>query len=354
MDVQKTDHTNKQTTKNIYVVLGVPRSGTSAISRGLKALGINLGTRLVTPSQKWNPKGYWEDTDIVHLINEKILNVVSSRWDSIKVIEAEQQNSSAVDSIRRHASELINQRMTAMENWGFKDPRTIKLLPFWQSVFSSLKLTDNYVIALRNPLASAQSYKNLTNIDFEKGLLLWLTHLVAAVDGTKGKTKVMVSYDLLLKNPSMQLERIKKQLALSINTDPKEIDIYANQFLDKKLQHYEFSYEDLHTHQAARAVPLCLKAYDIFMKLAKDEITFDDQAFSSEWSEFKKEFDREYPTFCYIDSLLQRNKIFERMIRTIHRSMPWKIIFPLRIIDNTLRNYRKIWRAKRRLKRVCG
>ena len=49
--------------KNVFIVLGVGRSGTSAIARGLKALGIDLGNML-RPAADANPKGFWEDAEI--------------------------------------------------------------------------------------------------------------------------------------------------------------------------------------------------------------------------------------------------------------------------------------------------
>jgi hypothetical protein len=58
--------------KNIFLVLGMARSGTSAITRGLNALGIDLGNKLTPANEKWNPKGFWEDNEVVYQINAKI------------------------------------------------------------------------------------------------------------------------------------------------------------------------------------------------------------------------------------------------------------------------------------------
>ena len=55
--------------KNIFVVLGPARSGTSVVARGLKALGVDLGDKLARASQRVNPKGFWEDDEIAHKIN---------------------------------------------------------------------------------------------------------------------------------------------------------------------------------------------------------------------------------------------------------------------------------------------
>jgi len=58
--------------KRIVVIIGMHRSGTSVIARGLKVLGVTLGDNLMPPGED-NPKGYWEDLDINEL-NVELLN----------------------------------------------------------------------------------------------------------------------------------------------------------------------------------------------------------------------------------------------------------------------------------------
>ena len=47
-------------------VVGAGRSGTSAITRGLQALGVELGDRLKAPTDK-NPTGFFEDRDLLRI-----------------------------------------------------------------------------------------------------------------------------------------------------------------------------------------------------------------------------------------------------------------------------------------------
>jgi hypothetical protein len=326
--------------KNIFVVLGMPRSGTSAVARGLKALGVNLGEELIPARASWNAKGYFEDKEVVHQINGKVLDQVFDKFESIQILDHAQLSADTLQPIRSKAINLIKQRFGQEMHWGFKDPRTARLLPFWQSIFSELNLQDHYVIVLRNPLASAHSFHKLTKIDLEKGLLLWLAHLIPAVDETMDKKRIVVSYDLMLANPLHELQRMQSSLKIE-SAEPAELETYAKQFLDKNLQHYDFSYEDLKNHPATSVMPIGLKVYDLLLKLAKDEMTFADPLFLNSWTEIKKEFAQLYPLYCYMDNLLRRNKQLERTVRTIKKSLPWKMVYPLRIIDNKLREIRK-------------
>lgn len=65
--------------KEMYVVLGVTRSRTSVITRGLQALGVTLGDKL-HPASSWNPKGFWEDDELVYKINRSLLYFLNYPW----------------------------------------------------------------------------------------------------------------------------------------------------------------------------------------------------------------------------------------------------------------------------------
>lgn len=335
--------------KNVFVVLGMPRSGTSAITRGLKALGIELGKEFGVGKNKWNPTGIWEDKDIVYKINRGVSLALNDTWMSIHLIDKECRNNVALNDLKLSAIAILKKRFASTEDWAFKDPRTARILPFWQDVFAALNLQDNYIITLRNPLSSAYSWQKMHGADIEVGLLLWLIHLIPAIDGTQGKKRVMVSYDLMLKDPCKQLERIKTNLTISLPTNLAELDVYANEFLDKKLHHYEYTEEDLKLHPATKVVSICSKIYALFIKVANDEILLNGDEFSQEWQKLKNEFYEVYPVYCYLNLLLKKNKQYEREMRTIRRSLPWKLAYPLRVIDDALRAIRKKSRERRSL-----
>ncbi len=61
--------------RQLFFVLGMHRSGTSAVTRGLSALGINLGNNLMPPVPGINDKGFYEDRDI-HALNIKIFKTL--------------------------------------------------------------------------------------------------------------------------------------------------------------------------------------------------------------------------------------------------------------------------------------
>jgi hypothetical protein len=335
--------------KKVFVVLGMSRNGTSAIARSLKALGVNLGDKLL-PADSRNPKGFYEDSDILYKINRGVASTLGKPWMSVGLLDEKQIiENDILNDYKDHAITLLQQRLASNHYWGFKDPRTASILPFWQSVFNTLALDDRYIIVMRNPLASAYSNQKFAGMDIEMALLLWLITLISAVDGTKDKKRVLICYELMLQDPYLQLERMHKLLAINTPLDKHDANVYANEFLDKKLMHHECSDESLKTHSALAIAPLCLQVYEILMKVAKDEITFEGEAFQSAWQKIKAEFTKTYPAYEFIRRLSKQKKELEREIRTIRKSVSWKLLYPLRCVENVLRTRLRISKEKRRL-----
>lgn len=332
---------------HIFVVLGVPRGGTSVISRGLKTLNIALGDKLTPANREWNPKGFWEDNEIVYKVNARVLSVLGGSWDSVTWFDCKAMTDERLRPLKKMAANLLQQRFSDAQYWGFKDPNTVKILPFWQEIFDQLRIKEHYVIALRNPLSSAQSYHKLTGRDIEHGLLIWLMHMLAAIKNTHGKKRILVSYDLLINNPHSQLNRIKKELSIPMQLNKSELDSFANQFIDNRLQHYQANENDLASHPAMLVSPMCLKIYNLLLQAANDEITLNSDAFASSWLAIENDFEKMSPIYSYINTLILRNYLANKSMQSLHKSRLWKIIYPLRKIDDALRARRKRLKEKK-------
>jgi hypothetical protein len=63
------------------LILGMHRSGTSALSGTLNLLDVYLGSELMKPMEQ-NLKGFYENTRL-YKVNEKLLKQINSRWDDV-------------------------------------------------------------------------------------------------------------------------------------------------------------------------------------------------------------------------------------------------------------------------------
>ena len=188
----------------ITVILGVHRSGTSLLTRSLRCFNFNYGERL-HPSGTDNPKGFFEDVDIIEL-NEKILAEINFSWDSPQLLD-----DAKLEIIRKKFSikakklilEKINKGITC-----FKDPRITKLIDFWVEIFESLKLDFFYILAIRNPLSVASSLHKRNSLSFEHSFLLWTEYILSVLKKIDPKKMLIIDFDDFIKNPSKILKKI--------------------------------------------------------------------------------------------------------------------------------------------------
>src|SRR4051812_41123784 len=114
------------------------RSGTSVLARALQALGVELGSELISGDRS-NEAGYWEDADI-NRFNDALLSHLGTHWTSVARVQPDLFDRRSVRPFHRRAVALLSRKLARASNFGFKDPRTSILLPFWKSVFRDLGL----------------------------------------------------------------------------------------------------------------------------------------------------------------------------------------------------------------------
>jgi hypothetical protein len=266
------------------IVLGMHRSGTSVLTRGLQALGVFLGDEFLNTKPD-NPTGYWEDRVIVAL-NERLLGLFGLNWESISLIGDAQWQSDGVPALRREAVDRLQSHFVPHGLWGFKDPRTIRLLPFWRGVFQQLDVDDRYVVAIRNPISVAASLLKRQAMQPPTSHMMSLVYLVPHLHEIAGKPFVVVDYDLLMEEPRKQLERVQRALELpSGDIDAAEVDRFSTGFLDPSLRHARAGPDDFDT--IPYVSPLIREAYIRLCQLATDQLATDSPALWSAWKRIR-------------------------------------------------------------------
>jgi hypothetical protein len=220
------------------------RSGTSAITRAVQALGVDLGNDLLK-AQSDNPKGFFEDRDILKL-NNKILSAANRDWQNLEPLDADLLADQKFARFRSEADDLLKKKLREKHTLCIKDPRLSILMPFWRSVFEDLDLRVSYVVAVRNPLEVAQSLYTRDALPIETGILLWSTYMLQALEATRGQQGLLVSYEQILQDPLAQLNRMAKALDLPAPEEASpEIREFVESFLDMGLRNQVVSDDEL-------------------------------------------------------------------------------------------------------------
>lgn len=264
-----------QIQKRIIVVLGMHRSGTSALARAMVAVGAGVGDNLI-PAGQDNPKGFWEDKDFV-TFNDRLLATLGASYDSLALLPDGFESRSDVENLLLEAVLMLREKLAGNDLFALKDPRTSRLLPFWQLVFSHLDLSVAYVIAVRHPLSVADSLSKRNQFPTRKSLWLWLQHYSSAINDTNGMPRLFVDYDQLLAQPQQQLQRLASWLELS-DHDDEAIRNYIDSFLSADLRHATYSSEDIELYP--QMPTLVAQAYRSLLGATMDG---EGSAFDGEW-----------------------------------------------------------------------
>jgi hypothetical protein len=98
--------------------------------------------------------------------------------------------------------------------FGFKDPRTVRLMPVWHQLFNELKLAPKLVLCLRNPAQVARSLHARDSLDPANGEYRWLAYMIDFYRYTSNFECCSVEYEEWFDNPAANIEKLRKFLDL--------------------------------------------------------------------------------------------------------------------------------------------
>ena len=226
----------------LVVVLGMHRSGTSVITKALECVGVELGNNLMEAAIGDNDLGFFEDLEIVDF-NDQLLAECNKNWYSSEII----QNYDVENLIRRgyliRAVEMMRRKLNNKKCFGYKDPRTAKLLPFWSKVYEAANFDTYFILALRNPLNVIRSLQQRDGIECEHAYYLWADYITSSLAFLKNKKFIAIDYDNLLNDPRKVISQISEFLDMQLNLSA--LNIYEQQIIKKSLRHWSFTDSDL-------------------------------------------------------------------------------------------------------------
>jgi hypothetical protein len=224
-----TDKTNK----SCIVVLGMHRSGTSAMMGALSKIGIPVGYKLIKPSGS-NMKGYFESKRIV-AFNSKMLGVLGVPTKRFKPLPSDWIEEDKILEIKGKIKKFILNNFKDYDVFGIKDPRMCRLLPIWLVLFEELSITPHFVIIYRNPYEAISSFISTRNCKgFDVAAFLWATHNIDAEFFTRGFERVFVDYQSLLADPLGVIDKIRESLSVEIDKPGRTV----TKFIDTKMKNH--------------------------------------------------------------------------------------------------------------------
>lgn len=219
------------------LILGVHRSGTSALARIANMLGFSLGPResMGQPSSD-NPKGFWEQIPVRNL-NDFLLQSVGAAWDNPYDFSVDRISKKTRFDFSRLADRFVS-RVRGSPPWAIKDPRLSLTMNAWRPLLHE----PVALLVYRNPLEVARSLEARNNIPKAYGLALWEAYVVEALNNAMELPLVTVNYGDVISAPIKAVERLANQLSdyfPGMLSGIPEDDLLA--FIDPGLNHQRLS-----------------------------------------------------------------------------------------------------------------
>lgn len=210
------------------LVLGMHRSGTSALTHVLELLGVDLSEKLL-PATAHNMTGHFEDQDVV-LLNDAVLNQCNLQWHSPAANQQINFAGLSASPLADKAREIISNN-SASERWGLKDPRICRLLPFWLDIFGRAGMETKAVLTVRHPVDVAASLQRRDGMTLNHALLLWIEHTLSAEKESRHLPRCFVAFEGLIADKRGTAENLAAFLQLDGSSFEKaypEIDNYVS------------------------------------------------------------------------------------------------------------------------------
>lgn len=216
------------------MILGMHRSGTSALTGSLQQAGLELGA--VDTANPGNEKGHREHP-AVYLLNEDLLQRNGGSWHCppTGVLRWEPIHEVARDQfIGNHARCL---------QWGFKDPRLLITLDGWLQALPGARLVG----VLRHPAQVIPSLAARNGMDAASAAELWLAYNQNLLRVARARGVPLVEFG---GEPGRFVAGVRA-LASRLGLDP---EVAANSFYEPSLEHWR--------EPTGRAPQACLSLYD--------------------------------------------------------------------------------------------
>ena len=233
--------------RTALVILGVYRSGTSALARVLNLCGAYLPPSVLAGDLRLNPKGFWE-TEAVNDLDARLLRHLGADWRQVDF--ALPRSGPLVDEFLASSRELLATEYGDAPLVLIKDPRVCVLAPLWHRSLGECGYRCTYVVAVRNPLEVARSFTSHDRMPIADGLALWLAYMerVASFVDAGEADVAHVRYTDLLDDWRGVVQRVGRRLdvPLAIDGHAQEVD----GFLDAQMRKHRATQVELESHLA--------------------------------------------------------------------------------------------------------
>jgi hypothetical protein len=251
-------HIDQPAKRTCILVLGMHRSGTSAVTRVVNLMGAALPKNILGAGHG-NETGHWEPERLI-AYHDQLLGELGSAWHDWSPLDFSKLTPERRQHIKHGIAAIIQDEYLDADLIVIKDPRISRFASFFIETLADNQIESTAIIVLRNPLDVINSlitrdYDWPQHYDHLDAALLWLAHMLESERAARTLPHAILSYDVLLGNPVEAIKTALKSAGLATrlsasnktsgdNTSgDKTPEIAA--FIDGKYRHHAQNPQDL-------------------------------------------------------------------------------------------------------------
>jgi hypothetical protein len=222
--------------RRAVIVLGMHRSGTSAVAGTAVRLGLAPPRRMLPPSPD-NPAGFYEPVS-VSALNDLLLNAVGCSWHDCLSLDLDQFHDEAVAQAFDMTAGIVREEYGDAPAFVLKDPRLCLTLPVWLPALRAAGAEVAVLLVIRHPVEVMRSLFRRDQLPDSAAAPLWLHHMLEAERNTRALPRAVIGYDDLLRDWRGCMMRAGRAAGIAwpsgANHDRPDIDAY----LDTSFRHH--------------------------------------------------------------------------------------------------------------------
>jgi len=350
-------------------VLGMHRSGTSALMRVINLLGVSLGdeAQLMRPSDD-NQKGFFEHEGIVQ-VHETLLSELGLNWSDGLPLPENWQTTDAAQRAAAYLGDILDRDFADQPFWGVKDPRHSRLWPLWLPLLKARHIQPLAVIGWRHPTQVAASLHKRDHYPPLMAMLCWMGYSLDALEAARHMPHYCVNYAHLMQDWRAEMQAAATQLPCEWPVSIEAAAPAIEAFLTADLQHHQGQKLPAEIGDLAPLVEECMALYEDFNPSKFDQLQQKWQAYTDlsgqglaqayrrsrnaaeaqlyvkkqQLEDLQRQMQQLYDTNAQLWEKVEQGrqaKIRENRIRTeleaVYASKSWKLTKPLRKIRYSL------------------
>lgn len=229
--------------RTCILVLGMHRSGTSAMTRVLSYLGAALPENLLG-ANSYNEAGHWEPARLVEL-HDWLLAEGGSHWDDWRSFDPGDLPQGRQQYYRQQVAQIMKSEYGDAPLIVVKDPRICRFAPLFAEAVRAVGYDLRVVLVVRNPLEVCASLEARDSMDPVPATLLWLRHVLDAEAASRNIERAIVTYDRMLADWRASVEYIGEALSIEWPTAAEDAGGAIEEFLTPSLRHHVHTLENL-------------------------------------------------------------------------------------------------------------